>query len=224
MSLVSYDPIILIAQFAVDQAVIMWAFEGTPHSLSLPTHNKCVREHKGPSTQGCHSVAQWPHIQFSWNEQGNVCTHAINGNSWWMLGFWVVTVHCYTVGYREELKTWSGKVVREAAKVLPSKRQICNPSLQAGDLFPWDECSLLIYLLSVFQSMQECTCSSCYIRQLCLLLNCALASFNLGAFFWSLALDPVEMGTDLTRTYKDRVTGEENPWATPLPISPYHKP
>lgn len=62
------------------------------------------------------------------------------------------------------------------------------------------------------------------IKQSSVLLNHALVSLNMGASFWILTLDPIEMGPGLARAYEDRVAGKEKPWATPFPIHSYCKP
>lgn len=145
-------------------------------------------------------------------------------DGWWE-SFWVMAT-CGAVG--RSCKPGVGRLSRKLPKShLPKGRWAVSPcTLEA--------CSLGVLSAQLFSSRvpiyaakltdQECTCSSHNIKQSFLLLNCALASFNLGASFWILALDHEGMETGLARTYKARVAGEENPWATPLPICPYHKP
>lgn len=143
-----------------------------------------------------------------------------------MAGFWVVRTHCYILGYREELKTWNGKVVQ---KLPVSKRQVCNLSLHAGDLYP----SVLSVHSSSFCVLVSAaklinpevhTVVSIVSILFFLLLNRALVSLNMGPSFWILTLDPVDLRTGLTSTDEDHVTGKGKPWTTPLPICPYCKP
>lgn len=141
-------------------------------------------------------------------------------------GFRVLATYRYTLDCRGKLKTCSGKTIKEAATVSPSERRT-QSILACWGLVP-SGCSLLITFSSCSSlcsetQNQQWTCSTCNIKQAFLLLNCALALFNRGASFWILVLGPVDMGTDPARTYKDRVVGEENSWAKPLPSCPSHK-